>query len=97
LYSAYSSPVLGLSLWSLVDAFLFAIIAIGIWKMSRVAAVLGLCLYLYGQWHLLTTVGETANGAMIAIFVMFFASGIRGTFAYHRIRSGKRDLVEDEN
>ena len=29
LYSEYSSPVLGLNIWSLVDAFLFAAIAFG--------------------------------------------------------------------
>jgi len=96
LFSAFSSPVLGLSVWSLLDAFLFAAIAFGIWKMSRVAALCGLCLYFFEQWYMLTTTGVTSNGAMIALFVLFFVNGIRGTFAYHRLRVGEQSTAEEE-
>lgn len=85
LFSTYVSPVLGLDLWSLVDAVLFGAIAFGIWKMSRVAAICGLALYLLEQWQLLTTSDVGPNGALIALFALFFVTGIRGTIAFSRI------------
>ena len=45
---------------------------------------------------MLTTVGKTANGAMIALVVLFFINGIRGTFAYRRIRASQQTSVEEE-
>ena len=45
---------------------------------------------------MLTTVGKTGNGAMIALFILFFINGIRGTFAYHRIRASKQISPKEE-
>jgi hypothetical protein len=70
----------------LVDVVPFAIIAVGIARMSRVAAVTGLVLYLGPK------VLQVVHGAVGPIGVgisftltLLFINGIRGTFAYHRL------------
>ncbi|NEQ31463.1 MAG: hypothetical protein F6K04_10725 [Leptolyngbya sp. SIO4C5] len=76
--------------WSFVDVGIFIAIALGIRKLSRIAAILGLIFYVLGQIYMWTTVGFQPNGIPImAILVMAFINGIRGTFAYHRLRQNK--------
>ena len=69
-----------------LDAGVFAILGIGIYRMSRVAAVAALVLYLIEQVWVMSKV-HTIIGfpfPMILIMVVCFAAGIRGTFAFHR-------------
>jgi len=75
--------ILGFNLWALIDAALFAIIASGIYRMSRTAAVAGLGLYLIEKIHLALTHGAQAPVATL-IFTLMFINSIRGTFAYRR-------------
>lgn len=73
-----------------LDASLFLIIGLAIrFKYSRIAAVSGLLLYL------LEIAARIANppseairpvGVVTVIFVLYFVSGIRGTFAYRKLR-----------
>jgi hypothetical protein len=70
LYSSYVSEIVGFDLWALVDSLLFGVIAIGVWYMSRVAAVCGLLLYLSEKEYTLTTGGEAGNGAVVLLFLM---------------------------
>ena len=68
---------------NLVDAFLFALIAWGIWKQSRLAAWSGLVLCLSEVWRLRTM----ENYWMLAIILLLtFIAGIRGVHALHSIR-----------
>jgi hypothetical protein len=73
------------SLWALVDAALFALIAFGIYKLSRVAAVLGLLLYLWEQISQILITGKT-NIILVVLFTLYFIHAIRGTFAYHKLK-----------
>jgi hypothetical protein len=72
----------------LLDATLFAIIAFGIWKESRVAAVCGLALYLIERLYAWTLVGFE-NPIVPVILTCGFISGVRGTFALGRQASQK--------
>jgi hypothetical protein len=63
-----------------VDAAIMLLIAVGIRRMSRAAAVLGLCLYLAER--LLASSGGTL--LLTVFFVLMYVNSIRGTFAYHR-------------
>jgi hypothetical protein len=73
----------------LIYAVLFAILAIGIYRMSRAAAVAALAAYLLGRVPVWYSHGFPANIIELAVFVgltLLFINGIRGTFAYHRLR-----------
>ena len=72
--------------WAFWDAGFFAAIAWGIYKMSRVAAVAGLVLYVAEQ-ILMRMDNPKASGSGIflaVVIVLAFINGVRGTFAYHR-------------
>lgn len=71
-----------------VDALLYGAIAWGIQRMSRIAAIAGLTLYLLSR-ILLQMSGVPTNLLGLAIATLIsvaFINAIRGTFAYHRFK-----------
>lgn len=71
--------------WSLVDSVLFAALGLLIRRMSRVAATSALVLYLLERIYETYVRGWTSSvGLLAAVLVIGFASGARGTIAYHR-------------
>ena len=87
-WALYSNgPVAGfIDPWAYLDAVLFGAIAFGIYKESRAAAVVGLLLYLVEKGYQVVLTGQLQGAVMTILFVLFFVSGIRGTFALHRLR-----------
>jgi hypothetical protein len=84
----FHKPIFGIDGRALLDASLFAVIAFGIHKKSRVAAVGGLILYLVERVSTLahgTATGTT--GVMAVIFTLYFVHGVRGTFAHRKLAS----------
>lgn len=70
---------------ALLDAILFAAAGVGIRRLSRVAAVAGLALYVLEQVYNLTAMKRPPG--IVAIIVTFLLiSAVRGSFAYHRLR-----------
>jgi hypothetical protein len=82
--------------WSFIDVGIFVAVAVGIYRHSRIAAVAGLVVYLLGQVYLWTTMGPQGGGWLVGILItLSFINGIRGTFAYHRLRpKATADSVE---
>ena len=79
-------PVAGVDGSAFVDAALFAAIAWGIHRLSRVAAVAGLALYLAERAYAWSESGtENTNIAFVILLAFCFVTGIRGTFAHHRL------------
>lgn len=74
--------------WAFWDVGLFVAIAIGIHKLSRVAAVAGLLLYIVEQIAMrAANPSMSGAGVVVAVFlILAFVNGVRGTFAYHRLR-----------
>jgi hypothetical protein len=72
----------GATAW--VDAVIFAGLGVGIWRMSRVAAVAALLLYIAERIALAPTVG--LSPVMLIAMVSCFVQGVRGTWAFHRFR-----------
>lgn len=71
---------------AIVDACLFVAVAVGIWRLSRVWAVVGLVLYLLEiRWAISHMRFNPARIASTAVLVYAFANGVRGTFYYHRL------------
>ena len=81
-----SSSVLGfVDAWAYLDAFLFAAIAFGIHKESRIAAVAGLVLFVIEKVYQVHVTGTLQGGVLAVILVVLFLSGIRGVFALHAL------------
>ena len=76
---------LHLSGWSLFDSSLFALIAVGLWKQSRVAAVAGLALYLFEQGYNIVSTRNLGLPIIAILFTFAFIAGVRGTWARRRL------------
>jgi len=73
--------------WNLVDVALIVGLAFGIYKRSRVCAVTML-VYFVASKILIMVQTEKPTGLVLGlIFGYFFWQGIRGTFAYHKLKS----------
>ena len=85
----------GFDLWNLIDAFLTFGLTFGIYKKNRACAII-LFIYFVGDkiFALIQSPATAATGIPMAlVFGYFFFQGIRGTFAYHRIRKSKNEVI----
>ncbi len=80
--------VIGIDPVAYGDAALFAVIAWRIRARSKTFAVIGLVLFVIEKIVQATTQPQTLGfGVFMAIVLLLsFATGVRGTFAYHRLR-----------
>jgi hypothetical protein len=70
---------------ALIDAAAFALIAFGIYRFSRTAAVLGLVIFVVERIYLWSVIG--VKGPILAIIItLAFVTSVRGTFAYHKLK-----------
>jgi hypothetical protein len=71
---------------ALLDAMLFAIIAYGLYKHSRIAAVAGFTLFLIERIYAYMMTGSILGVGVLGIIMLFgFFNGIRGAFAYQKL------------
>ena len=92
--AAAGKPVGGVTPIALVDAALFALIALGIRRMSRVAAFAGLLLF--GIEKLLMAQSMNVGNIVTAAALLFaFANGARATVAFHRLRAREKNPAAD--
>ncbi len=75
----------GFNAWALIDAALFAGLGWGVWRFSRIAAVLALVLYI-AERAMMFSQTPSHLAVITVMFIIFFVNGIRGTVAYHRLR-----------
>jgi hypothetical protein len=67
-----------------VSAILFAGIAFGIYRKSRIAAISALVLYLVGRGYAWVKAGPYV-GLIPVVVTLAFLHGVRWTFAYHKL------------
>ena len=84
-------PIADLGVEALVDAALFLIVAWGIHKMSRTAAVGGLSLYLLEQIYMWSQDGPRGL-PLVGILALMYINAIRGTFQYHKILESRLNI-----
>lgn len=73
---------------ALLDAAIFAALAWGIYKDSRLAAVSGLGLFLLERVFFFLETGPSNTDLILALaLTLAFLHGVRGTFALHRLRT----------
>ena len=83
---------------SFVDAFIIFGMAYGIYKKSRLCAVLMFEYFLLSKLFIMSISSQISLGAIIigSIFLYFLFQGVRGTFHYHKfntLRSGKASSI----
>lgn len=81
----------------IVMMLVYGLIAFMIYKMSRVAAILGLVIYLSERLFLVAQYGVSGNVILVILFVFAFINSIRGTFAYHRLRRQRTEAFQESN
>ena len=79
---SYGKAIGGIDAWAYVDAAIFAIIAFGIWRMSRAAAVIGLLLFIAERVDMY--VSAHSFSVLSLLLLLMFVNGVRGTFGYRR-------------
>ena len=97
----YKQPELQLSLFnmlSLIDVVIIFTMAYGIYKKSRLCAVLMFEYFLLSKIFIMSISSQISLGAIIigSIFLYFLFQGVRGTFTYHKystLGSGKASAI----
>jgi serine/threonine-protein kinase len=85
LLAVSGTSLLGFGLAQLVDVALILGLSLGIFKKSRVCAVLMLLYFLYAKFQLLRFDGVgAANMVTALLFIYFYAGGVIGTYRYHK-------------
>jgi hypothetical protein len=81
---------LGVTPWSLADAGIFCLLAFGISRKSKSAALLAPAFYLGERVYAWTNSGvpSTFGGILALIFLVSFINSARGVFAFHRLGKG---------
>jgi hypothetical protein len=95
---ALPDPLSQIDAWSFLDVGIFVAIAWGIYKMSRIAAVVGLVAYIAEQIFMRMSNPKMASSGIFVtvLIVMAFINAIRGTFAYHSLPPTNNADVDPE-
>ncbi len=82
-----NSDFLGLNLYRLVDVVLLLGLAFGVYKKSRVCAVILFVCFTLNQLYLVSSGMSNGGGIIVGIaFGRWFFQGIIGTIDYHKIK-----------
>lgn len=79
------TTLIGFSAWEFFDVALIFGLTFGIYKKSRVCAVLMLVYFIAAKLYLFTQAGTPSGLPLALLFGYFFAKGVYGTFRYHRL------------
>jgi hypothetical protein len=88
----FGFQIMNFNLWNLTDVGLMALLAFGIRRMSRTAALMALLYYVACRIDLWAQHGFQSP-IVAGFFVLMFVSAIRGTFAYHRLKPRSEGLT----
>jgi hypothetical protein len=76
--------VLSYGAWELIDVALLLGLTYGIYRNSRVCAVLMLVYFLAAKLIMLRNGGQGGGLVLGIVFLYYYARGVMGTFAYHK-------------
>lgn len=87
-----------INILSLIDAIFIFSMAYGIYRKSRICAVLMFEYFLLSKIFNISISAHINSGVLIigAVFLFFLYQGITGTFAYHKCRICKEGIVESK-
>lgn len=73
--------------YALIDAGIFAVVAFGLSRRSRVAAWVGLVIYVLDRIFTFGTTGTPVGIVVSIALTLAFIGGVRGTTALHRFKN----------
>jgi serine/threonine-protein kinase len=79
------TSLFGYSAWELVDAALVFGLAFGIYKKSRICAVVTFAYFIGSKIYMMVEAGQPNGIVLGMVFAFFYYQGVMGTFAYHKI------------
>jgi len=85
LISLSGTKALGFNAWNFIDVVLIFGLTFGIYKKSRVCAVLMFIYFVASKILIAVETGQFSGSIMAIIFIYYYAHGIAGTFAYHKL------------
>ena len=91
-----TSPTGTLSQNIIIGGSIYFVLMVSIFKMSRVGAIVALLFFSAAMISMLIG-GAMSNFIVclvLGVYLCCFINGVRGTFAYHRIRSERRSEIE---
>jgi hypothetical protein len=94
--ACFGYSFLGITPLSLVDVVVVFALAYGIHKRSRTCAVITFVYFVVSKIVQCVDMGDAKPIYVGILFGFFFFQGIRGTFAYHRLRRSV-DITKDNN
>lgn len=83
LISMSGTDILGLDAFAFIDVFLMTIFTFGIYKKSRICAVLMLLLFAANKVIMWFNAGTVSGLPLALVFLWFYIMGVIGTFQYH--------------
>jgi len=76
---------LGFSAWDLLDVVLICGLVYGIYRKSRICAVLMLLYFIVSKIVIIRETGSPAGLALALVFIYYYIQGVIGTFRYHNL------------
>ena len=97
LISMSGTDILGLDAWAFLDVALMTIFVFGIYKKSRVCAILMLSLFSANKIIMWLETGAISGLPLALVFLWFYTQGVIGTFQYHRLVKSQKKATEELN
>lgn len=92
--SLFDISYFGMTIWSLVDAGIFAGLCWGIIQMSRVASIVAFLFYTWQQYELWVVNEIDGTPILTAFFMTFLFQSVRGSIYYHRFKDEPDEEIE---
>ena len=90
LISSYKTPILEMGFYILLDVGLILLLAYGIYRKSRIAALAMLIYHMANQVIMYIEHGLRGLGPIVGFFFfIIYLQGVIGSFAYHRLVQDK--------
>ena len=85
LFAMFGTVILDFSADELFDVALICGLAYGIYRKSRVCAVLMLIYFIASKIYIMVATGKPSGSVMGVVFAYYFWQAVTGTFAYHKL------------
>lgn len=85
LWAMSGVKILSFNAFSLIDVAIVLGLTFGIYKRSRVCAVLMLINFLFAKFMIFQETGRTSDIPLILVFIYYYYKGVLGTIRYHKL------------
>jgi hypothetical protein len=87
------TPIAGIDAWALVDVAIILGLSYGVYRKSRICAVLLLLFFLVNRIAMWAESGTVSGLPLALVFLWFLGQGVVGTFQHHRLERTSAEPV----